>query len=196
MPQTVNTIKLLHDQIRFYLPNPSFCIDATAGNGKDTLFLARLVGESGKVLAMDIQEKAVCATKELLEKKNLKDRVEVILDGHEHMDHYVKQGQVDCIMFNLGYLPGGNHKLATNFKTTITAIQKGLDLLKPGGIISLAIYQGGDTGFEEKECVLKWLKDLNCDLYTVMVTDFYNRPNYPPLAVFIIKEQSDDLKLQ
>lgn len=42
----------------------------------------------------------------------------------------------------------------------------------------------------ERDAVLQWLKQLDHKQYTVLVTDFYNRPNYPPLAVQIIKEKN------
>lgn len=188
MSQRINTIGLLHDQIRLYTKNPTLCIDATAGNGKDTLFLADLVGENGNVISMDIQQDAIDHSRVLLEENGLYERVKFVKDGHESMDRYAKEGSVDCITFNLGYLPGGNHAISTTAETTITAIDKGLRLLKSGGIISLAIYQGGDTGFTEKNAVLTYLKTLDCKKYTVLVTDFFNRPNYPPLSVFVLKE--------
>lgn len=105
------------------------------------------------------------------------------------MQKYAETESVDCIMFNLGYLPGGDHTIATKADTTIQALERGLNLLKPLGMISLAIYHGGDTGFAERDAVLNWLKQLDCKQYTVLVTDFYNRPNHPPLAVQIIKER-------
>lgn len=189
MSQSVNTIYLLQKYIQLSIKVDSFCIDATAGKGKDTVFLANLVGEKGHVLAMDVQPAALEATEKLLQQRNLLQRVELILDGHEHLSRYAEAGTVDCIMFNLGYLPGGDHKIATKPETTIAALEQGLQLLKPSGIISLAIYHGGDTGFVERDAVLSWLKQLDCKRYTVLLTDFYNRPNYPPLAAIIIKEE-------
>lgn len=189
MAQSINTIRLLHQSLQLLIKEGAFCIDATAGKGHDTAFLAELVGDAGHVLALDIQPAAVAATEALLQQKNLQQRVRVVLDGHEHLAHYAEAGTVDCITFNLGYLPGGDHNIATQANTTIAALEQGLDLLKPLGIISLAIYHGGDTGFAERDAVLQWLKQLDSKKYTVLVTDFYNRPNHPPLAVQIIKEK-------
>ena len=77
------------------------CIDATAGNGNDTLTLCRLAGEKGKVYAFDIQKAALEKTGRRLEAEGL--RAELILDGHEHMEKYVKEkGEVSCIVFNFG----------------------------------------------------------------------------------------------
>ncbi len=188
MSQSVNTIRLLQQSLQLSIREGAFCVDATAGKGSDTLFLAKLVGESGHVLAMDIQPEAIQASQKKLEANNLLHRVKLVQDSHENLMDYVKPESVDAIMFNLGYLPGGNHQIATKAETTIKALEQSLILLKPLGMISLAIYHGGDTGFEERDAVLSWLKELDCRRYTVLVTDFYNRPNHPPLAVQIIKE--------
>ncbi len=188
MSQSINTIRLLQQSLQLSIKEGAFCIDATAGKGYDTLFLAKLVGETGRVLAMDIQPDAIDATKKLMEQHQLLHRVELVLDGHEHLDRYAETETVDGIMFNLGYLPGGDHAIATKAETTIQALEQGLALLKPLGIISVAIYHGGDTGFAERDAVLSWLNQLDSKQYTVLVTDFYNRPNHPPLAVQIIKE--------
>lgn len=182
-------------------------IDATAGAGKDTLFLCELLGETGgEVLAMDIQELALAKTKRRLEAAGYvaltvadstyraelcdatgKKHVRLALRGHEHMDEYFPPETVDLILFNLGYLPGGDHSLATKADTTIPALIKALSLLRPGGLLSLMIYSGGDSGFEERDRVLAWLKELDAQRYVVLVEAFYNRPNNPPLPVFVRK---------
>lgn len=163
------------------------CIDATAGNGNDTQFLCGLVGEAGKVFAFDIQEAAVKHTKERLSKADLCSRAEVLLDSHVNMGKYVAEGTVSCITFNFGYLPGGDHSLATKKDTSLIAIYEGLRLLKKGGMMSLCIYSGGDSGFEEKDAILTELKKLDGKKYLVILSEYYNRPNNPPMPVLIIK---------
>lgn len=189
LAQSIHTISLLHSWIRQKVSQGSFCIDATAGKGKDTALLAELAGDTGKVIAMDIQAEALASTKALLEKKCLADRVQLVLDSHAKLQIYAEEASVDCIVFNLGYLPGGDHSIATHAESTIEALEQSLRLLKPLGMIAMAIYHGGDTGFAERDAVLDWLKGVDHKQYTVMVTDFYNRPNHPPLAVCIIREQ-------
>ena len=193
MAQSVHTISLLHGYIKHCVQEGAFCIDATAGKGKDTVLLAKLAGASGAVIAMDIQQDAIDATKKLLEQEGLSDRVQPVLDSHANMMQYAKAGTVDCIVFNLGYLPGGDHTIATQAESTIAALEQSLQLLKPLGIVAMAIYHGGDTGFAERDAVLAWLKTVDSKQYTVAVTDFYNRPNNPPLAVLIIKEQESNV---
>ena len=92
------------------------------------------------------------------------------------------------ICFNFGYLPGGDHSIATSAGTSLTAIQRGLDILKSGGMMSLCIYSGGDTGFEEKDSILSFMKELPARDYTVIVNEYYNRRNNPPVPVFIFKK--------
>ena len=179
-----------HERIQQMIKEPLLCIDATAGTGQDTVFLAKLAGEKGRVISMDIQEMAIEKTRTRLAKEQLSDRVEVVLDSHVHMDRYAKEERVSLIMFNLGYLPGGDHSLSTKAETTIEALEKGLTLLHEGGMISLLIYSGGDSGFEEKNRVLAWLRELPDDKYTVLVEAFYNKPNNPPLPVYILKNET------
>lgn len=77
--------------------------------------------------------------------------------------------------------------MATKAGTTILALKESLSLLKNGGLISLCIYSGGDSGFEEKEAVLSWLSGLDPGKYLVIRSDYYNRPNNPPIPVLIIR---------
>ena len=182
-----NTLALAHQVIAEHVRPGDFCIDATAGRGRDTVFLCELVGETGKVLAFDIQEEAVASTCALLREKGLSDRAQVVLDSHSHMDQYAPPESVDCIVFNFGYLPGGDHTIFTRSETSIAAIEQGLKLLKPNGLMSLCIYYGGDSGYAEKDALLAYLKTIDSKRYTVVVCSFYNRPNDPPIPAFITR---------
>lgn len=176
-----------HHFIKQHVRPGDFCIDATAGNGNDTEFLCRLVGETGKVLAFDIQQAAVDSTRVRLKKNGLSPIGQVILDSHSHMEQYTSPASVSCIVFNFGYLPGGDHALSTKPDTSISAISQGLTLLKKGGLMSLCIYSGGDSGFEERDALLDYLKKLDSHKYLVILSSYYNRPNNPPIPVFIVK---------
>lgn len=176
-----------HHFITQHVKEGAYCIDATAGNGNDTQFLCELVGEQGKVLAFDIQEQAIQNTTKRLEELGLLNRAQIIKDSHVNMGQYASENSVDCIVFNFGYLPGGDHGFATKKDTSIQAIYESLHLLKKGGILSLCIYSGGDSGFEEKEAILSMLKELNGKEYLVIVSEYYNRPHCPPIPVLVIK---------
>lgn len=175
-----------HRFLRDYIREGDICVDATAGNGGDTEFLCRMIGEGGRVYAFDIQEQALRNTAERLDRAGLRGRAELICAGHERMREYVK-GPAAAAVFNLGYLPGGDHALATRAETTLKAAQQALELLKPGGVLSLCIYSGGDTGYEERDALLSWLKELDTRRWLVIVNSFYNRKNDPPLPVFVIR---------
>ncbi len=173
--------------IRWQVPEHGIYVDATMGNGHDTLFLCRLAGEHGKVWAFDIQDAALRSTKKRLEDHGLLHRACLIRDGHEHMDRYLAPRTADAVCFNLGYLPGGDHDIATGPQTSVEAIRKGLEILKYGGLMSLCVYSGGDTGYEEKNVVLGYLKTLPKKEYTVIVNSYFNRENDPPMPVFVFK---------
>lgn len=166
----------------------AFCIDATAGNGHDTEFLCRLTGDTGRVLAFDIQPKAVAATRNRLSSRGLEHIGQVILDSHVHLDQYASPGSVDCILFNFGYLPGGDHRLATRPDTSLTAVSKALTCLKPGGLLCLCIYSGGDTGFAERDALIPFLRGLDPAEYLVILSDYANRPGNPPIPAFVLKQ--------
>lgn len=181
----ISIVDWTHQFLMQYVKEGDICIDATVGNGGDMLFLARLVGKQGSVTGFDIQQIALDHTRENLEQHGVNGTL--YLDSHANMAEYFEPESVAAIVFNLGYLPGGDHKLATKGDSTIQAIEAGLSLLKKGGVISLCIYSGGDSGFEEKEAVLAYLKELDHRKYLVITNEFYNKPNHPPMPVFIIK---------
>ncbi len=165
------------------------CIDATAGRGNDTLFMAQLVGESGHVTAFDIQQDAVDSTKKLLEENGVSHRADVLLKSHSEMDALFDEGSVSCITFNFGWLPKGDHSVSTKKETSIEAIEKGLRLLKKDGIMTLIIYYGRDTGFEERDAILEYLPTIDSEKYTVLEMPFVNRPNCPPIPIIIMRDE-------
>lgn len=164
------------------------CIDATAGRGNDTALLCTLAGESGRVTAFDIQQSAIDSTAALLAQKGLSERAELVLGSHTQMDKYADEGTVSCITFNFGWLPGGDHSIHTEKESSIEAVKKALRLIKKGGLISMILYYGRDTGFEEKDALMEFVKTIDSDEYSVITAEFSNRPNCPPIPVFILRE--------
>ena len=177
----------VHHFMEDHVQKGEICIDATMGNGNDTALLSKLVGESGKVIAFDVQQLALDHTKERMEKEGCPNNYQLVLESHEYMGNYAEKDSVSCIAFNLGYLPGGDHAKATRAESSIRAIETGLELLKKDGLMTVCIYSGGDSGFEEKNEVLTYLKQLDGKKYLVIVSEYYNRPNHPPIPVLIIK---------
>ncbi len=184
----LNALGLSHQFMAAHIRPGDTCIDATAGRGRDTLFLCRLVGEHGRVIAMDIQEDAVAQTAALLTAEGCMDRARVVQDCHSRMGQYAAPGSVAGIMFNFGWLPGGDHTTFSHGDTSIAAIEAGLTLLKPGGVMTLCIYYGRENGTAERDAILGWLPTVDSRGYTVIRCDFANRTGDVPIPVFIIKE--------
>ena len=182
----LNTLGAVHDFLRRHVREGAVCIDATAGRGRDTALLCRLAGEMGRVLAFDIQEEAVRQTKALLAAEGL--RAEVHLDSHAHLARYAPPESVDCVVFNFGRLPGGAPRIFTRAETSLRAIGAGLELLRPGGVMALAVYYGGENGYGERDAVLAYLETLDPRRFTVLSCRWANRQNDPPLPVFLWKE--------
>lgn len=162
-------------------------IDATMGNGYDTVYLGNLVGETGKVYAFDVQEEALTSTRKKVVRDNMEDRIELIHDGHENLDKYVKE-EVSCVVFNLGYLPRAKHMVITKPDTTLEAIKKSLKLLKPNGIISIAAYIGHEGGLDEKNYICEYLDNLDQKQYNVLHMEFTNQINNPPQLILVEKK--------
>ena len=153
---------LAWDFIKKVIELGDLVVDATAGNGNDTLKLAECVGEKGRVLAFDIQEEAIETTRRLLLEHKMKNRVRLITDNHLHFTHYLDSGdkKIKAMMVNLGYLPGGSHQVVTEAETTIKLLSKGLERLEKGGMITVCLYSGHEEGARETEAILKWSKEL------------------------------------
>ncbi len=186
MKKSYQVTEFCHRFLEDYIMENDCCVDATAGNGWDTEFLCHMAGAGGKLYAFDIQKGALEHTRQRLGESGMLERAVLIEDGHEHMKEYIKE-PVSAIVFNFGYLPGGSHQIATRPETSIAAVRQGLELLKPGGIMSLCIYSGRDTGYEEKDTLLQLLKELDPEKWLVIASSYYNRKNDPPLPVFVIR---------
>lgn len=148
-------------------------IDATMGNGHDTQFLCNAVGPDGRVYAFDIQKNAVSATETLLRNNGLSDRAVLVCCGHERMDEYVKE-KVSAVVFNLGWLPGGDHTVTTRWETTKEAVSKALELLLPGGVLVICAYPGHSEGDRERCELSGLLSSLSNKTYNVLHQVFLN----------------------
>lgn len=157
--------------------------DATCGNGHDTLFLAELVGQSGKVWAFDIQERAISATQLLLRDAGVLDRVELVHAGHESIAAAVPE-RLRAVVFNLGYLPRGDKSLITKPGTTVAALQGASELLLPEGVLVIVAYTGHPGGHEESRAVEEWAVGLSSGEWHVWRCSHLNRqPTAPYLII-------------
>lgn len=170
-----------------------YVVDATFGNGNDTLFLAKLVKDSGHVFGFDIQEQALINTKKLLDMNNCQN-VSLFKTSHEHILTAIPKkyhGKIASAIFNLGYLPGSDKTITTNKTSTIKAIEALLKILKPNGLIVLVVYSGHQEGKIEKEALLEYAEKLNQKQYQVLMYRFINQVNDAPFIIAIEKLKDD-----
>ena len=182
-----NTLAMVHDFLRRHVRPGAFCIDATAGRGRDTALLCRLAGPEGRVLAFDIQQTALNQTAALLHSEGL--QAELHLESHARMADYAAPGSVDCVVFNFGRLPGGDPEIMTRADSSVAAVKAALALLRPGGVMALAIYYGGANGCSERDALLETLRGVDARRFSVLCCDWRNRGGDPPIAVFVWREQ-------
>jgi len=155
---------LAHELLGGSLQPGAKAIDATAGNGHDTLFLAQAATLSGQVYAFDIQQQALQNTAERLQRAGLSESVTLCHSGHENMLRQVPEdwpGEVSAITFNLGYLPGSDKQTTTVPGPTLQALDQAMQLLRPGGALSILAYRGHAGGRQEAEAVSHWLAQQN-----------------------------------
>ena len=160
--------------------------DLTCGNGHDTLFLAELVGEHGKVWAFDLQDRAIEATRARLSAAGRLDRVELIAAGHERIGEFVSS-PLSAAICNLGYLPGGDKELVTRPATTLAALTGTLALLSPGGLLCVCVYPGHPGGDEEARAVDHWLANLPASSCHTWNCRQPNRSNASPYVLILEK---------
>lgn len=188
-------------------------IDATIGNGKDALFLTQTIGPEGLLYGFDIQKEALQRTEQYLaqhidpariltsydtEQSELADAVDTFADkqvilmqqSHADMTSFIPPSdheRIASIMFNLGYLPGGDHQLVTMPESTIPALDAALYLLKPGGLLTIMVYPGHPTGQQEAKQVNHWAHHLPQQNFQVLLYQNMNQVNDPPYLIAICK---------
>ena len=160
MPVNERPTARAHCELAALVREGDLVVDATAGNGHDTAFLAARVGEQGKVLAFDIQAEAIASAKSRVEALGMAGRVTFIHASHTTLGDHVAPGSVAAVVFNLGYLPGGDHSLITRGEETLLALDQALVVLKPGGLLAVVCYPGHQGGDTESEAVVRWSEGL------------------------------------
>ncbi len=186
-------VALSHFFLREWVRPGDRVVDATSGTGRDTLLLARLVGPTGKVWAFDIQEEALAASRELLAKEGCLDRVEFVAAGHEHLSAHV-EAPVRAVVFNLGYLPGGDRDVITRPPSTLTALEQAVGCIEAGGIVLVVLYSVHSGGEEECRAVEEWAASLSPRLYHVWRSQQLNRPPTAPYLILVEKAGAPTLR--
>jgi len=181
-------VALAHHFLRGRVRPGDRVVDATCGNGHDTLLLAELVGDDGKVYGFDIQDEALRATAARLTEAGLRHRAELLAFGHERMKDYVA-APIAAAVFNLGYLPGSDKSCITRPEQTLMALDQALQLLAPQGVLLVAVYTGHPGGAEEGEAVAAWGAGLDPYACNVWECRQPNRPATAPFLVIVEKSQ-------
>ena len=174
-------LDMAHDFLAQIITQEDIVVDATMGNGHDTLFLAKIAKQ---VYSFDIQKQALEKTSQRLLETGLTN-VELILQGHETVDQFVREAKAG--IFNLGYLPSADKSIITQPQTTIEALEKLCHLLVKGGRIAIMIYYGHEGGDIEKDAVMDFVSQLPQQEYTATIYRTLNQINNPPFLVMIEK---------
>lgn len=167
---------LLWDQ---WVQEGDWAIDATCGNGHDTLKLSELVGATGKVIALDIQEEAIQSARSRAGAPN----VHFFCQSHTVFPPLSEQHPIRLIVYNLGYLPGGEKDKTTLRETTLASLKSALSLVAPGGLVSLTLYPGHPEGAAERTLLLDFVTTLDPGEFNVSHTSWENRKASPSLLI-------------
>ena len=178
-----------HQLIAEVLPRGGRAIDATSGNGHDTLFLAQQVGSTGHVFAVDIQPAAIATTQLRLATADCAKVCDLRVLDHAQLKHALPlafRGTTDTVLFNLGYLPGGDHTLITQVASTLPALEVSLGTLRIGGRLVVVVYPGHEGGPEESKQVAEFGKRCAAQGHEVHV-DHYDPQTRNPWILSVTR---------
>lgn len=185
--QTFNPVKAAKAILLSKLKTAKVAVDATCGNGYDTLFLAQNTPLEAEILAFDIQESAIKATERLLLQEDLLYKVKLHHESHANIQHYLNGAGIDAAMFNLGYLPGDDHNIVTKTTSTMLAVKAVMEALNAGGVLSIAAYPGHQEGAREENELHTFLAALPYKSFNIIRLEMLNHINNPPVLYMLEK---------
>lgn len=167
-----------------HLKPGDIAIDATCGNGNDTLFLSQLLlsDPSSAVFSFDIQAEAILNTENLLKRHLSPDHFRRVLlhrRSHLELNSIPLPYSPRLVVYNLGYLPGGNKSLTTKTETTLESVQMSLELISDDGALSIMCYPGHEEGAREELALVSWAESLPSKMWSVCYHRWINRPRAP-----------------
>lgn len=182
-----NAVAMAHALLTPYIPTARVIVDMTCGNGYDTVFLASHMQETGRLYAFDIQERAITATKRQLADHNLADsRICCRCGSHDVLLAQLEENP-DIIVFNLGYLPHGDHAVHTKSEITVKALKICLNKIAINGIIMIAAYPGTEPGAQEEQAVRSLLQQVPQAEFDVSSWRPVNQVHCPPVLYMVQK---------
>lgn len=190
MNKRISLTTLAHNLLEKELTGGNIVIDATVGNGHDTVFLAKLVGKQGTVFGFDVQQQAISTTQQQLKQVQFENFF-LFHASHSEMDMHIpkrQHGKIKLIMFNLGYLPGSDKTIITQANTTLIALKKSIVLLEANGVLTITAYPGHIGGEEETKQVKLWCEQLDPLIYTLEQIRSSEKITAPRL--FIVRKKS------
>lgn len=184
-----------------YIDEESDAVDCTCGRGNDTLFLAR---KCRRVYSFDIQEEALVSAQQLMSANGIswrvwnhkqqsaqsgsEEKVIFVKDNHAYLERYINV-QPALVIFNLGYLPGGDKRITTVAENTVKAVKTAVDVIKVGGLVCVTIYPGHEEGRKEFEAIKSFAQDLEKNKFHCVMTDMLNQSSAAPQILWITKKK-------
>ncbi|QVE49302.1 class I SAM-dependent methyltransferase [Chlamydia crocodili] len=178
-----NVVRLSHEIFQEILTPGDTVVDATCGNGKDCLILARLLKGKGKLVAYDVQREAL-EKASLLCSSSLSSEERSIIEFKEMSHEYINEAGAKLFHYNLGYLPNGDKSVTTLETSTLVSVQKALDLVAPRGMITVVCYPGHEEGANEMVAVERLASGLDSRFWEVGSFYIMNRNKAPRLLIF------------
>jgi len=179
-------LDLAHGYWKQVVKKGDIVVDATCGNGHDTLLLANLVGSAGSIIACDVQSQAVQSTTEYLSanlQKSDTPKIEFALGCHSRFPEQINLGSVRLVVYNLGYLPRGDKALITKTETTLKSLSHAMEIVMPGGVISISCYPGHEGGDKEEQAIISFAESLSKEVWSCCYHRWLNRKNSPTLIL-------------
>jgi len=184
--------QIAHEYLEKRLIKGAIAVDATAGNGYDTLKMAELVGSDGRVIAVDIQAAAIRATEERLNAEGFTnyqlyeaDHATLFQELH---DQY--QQSVSAVTFNLGYLPGGDKSVRTHPESTLEALDIAVSWLNPQGILLVTAYRGHPGGKDEADLIANWMHQKRAARFSIKCYEPEGKARIPPILWVLKRPES------
>ena len=184
MNKRISLTAQAHQFILSHLKAGDIAIDATVGNGHDTLFLARQVSERGIIYGFDIQQQAIESAQTKLSNAFVFKNTMLFNTSHENLSEFIPDqyhGKIKTIMFNLGYLPGSDKAVITQATSTLFALNQATELLATEGVITIMAYPGHSGGKEETKQIKQWCEQLNIDRFVVKQINSSDKETAPVL---------------
>ncbi len=193
---SISLVKLAHSLVKGKVKSGDIAIDATVGNGYDTLFLLELVKPMGKIYGFDIQQSAIDSAKKKLQGQSTAQCLTLFCANHADMPNKIPtdyHGKINAVMFNLGYLPGSDKRIITHTETTLTALFAACNMLSDNGIITIIAYPGHEGGENETDRVKNWCLALDPSHFEAQLFESQNEnPSAPKL--FVVNKISYDVR--